>query len=701
MFGLADEVLALVRLLPDGHYFGGESWNDYYHRPQLLVLGLGSPALLEAEWRRLKLRHSRPEYIPGWLACTEYSALDAVRDSVLNNGNKDEAAAFLTEFCRVQAPEAAGPMLDLMMNSKAPKLARQWLDDNPAHAVAGLIPVAGGRGKLAEGAAQFLLEQKKKGAEALIRSCLAGATPDVAEKVRRDVLERTEVVRTPLDEANAPDDLKAALQSAASLKPPAWISPEGLPPVVLGDLVLTADQVRRLLGALTKSTLAEPHALVAAVKTHADAAALDAFAWSVFERWQVEGSPSKDKWAMATLGLLGGDGSALRLTPMVRVWPGESQHQRAVFGLECLRKIGSDVALMQLNGVAQKLPFKGLKAKATEMMEAIAADRNLTRSQLEDRIVPDCDLDERGSRVFDFGPRQFRFVLGAEMKPMVRDPEGKLKTDLPKPGTKDDATLATASVEAWKLLKKQIRDVVKVQAERLEQAMITGRRWTPADFETLLVKHPLMINLVRMLVWGGYDASGKLAATFRVTEERDYADANESTFTLDGLDRVGVVHPLHLSDAERSAWGEIFGDYEIIPPFPQLGRAAHRLEPGEETAKELTRNKGLKIPSITLVGILERCGWDRGIPEDAGIFHSHTKAFEGAGVTAVVEYPGIPVGALIDWDDQEIEKCFFVRGLLTPKMYPDYKNPLPLGQVDPVVISEVLGTLGALASKAK
>jgi hypothetical protein len=357
--------------------------------------------------------------------------------------------------------------------------------------------------------------------------------------------------------------------------------------------------------------------------------------------------------------------------------------------------------MMQLNGIAQKLSFKGLKAKAAEMMEAIAADRNLTRAQLEDRIVPDCDLDERGSRVFDFGPRQFRFVLGTEMKPMVRDPDGKLKTDLPKPGAKDDLALATASVEAWKLLKKQVKEVAKLQAERLEQAMVTGRRWIPSDFETLLVRHPLMTNLVRLLLWGGYDESGRLLRTFRVTEERDYADVNESTASLEGLAKVGVVHPLHLSDAERSAWGEIFGDYEIIPPFAQLGRPVHRLEPEERKAKELVRNKGLRLPAITLVGLLDRHGWARGIPQDAGIFSEHSKAFEGANVTAVIQYDGIPIGGMIDWDDQEVDTCFFVPGIYQPKGYPDHKKALTLGQVDPVVISEVLATLGALAAKSE
>ena len=190
-------------------------------------------------------------------------------------------------------------------------------------------------------------------------------------------------------------------------------------------------------------------------------------------------------------------------------------------------------------------------------------------------------------------------------------------------------------------------------------------------------------------------------STFRVTEERDFADVKEATYRLDGQTRVGVVHPLHLTGDQKSAWGEIFGDYEMIPPFPQLGREVHRLEPAEENAEEIHRNQGIKVPAITLVGILDKHGWNRGVPQDAGLFYEHSKPFEGANVTAVIQYDGIPIGGMVDWDDQEVQKCFFVPGLYTPEMYPDHKNAIPLGQVDPVVISEVLGTLAAIASKGK
>jgi hypothetical protein len=699
--GLHEETRRIVGSIPDEYYPAGQRYYDYCQQPQLLVLGLGDPQLVESEMRRLKLLLQTPDHVRGWIAHTEDSALDLVRDSILAASLKEQAVALLEVLALVKSPRTAPVMLELMLESKAPATARRWLDEQPGHAIPGLIPVAAGRGKAAEAALDYLRAQSRKGHDDFLRENLAAAPPEEAAKVRREVMERAEASIPALDAETTPAWLRTACNEVQTLKPPSWVTPEDLPPILVDGRKLNEVQGQAVFATLAKSPLRSPQALIAALKAHADRRALDAFAWALFQRWLAEGAPAKEKWAMAALGLLGSDDAALKLTPLIRAWPGESQHARAVFGLECLRAIGSDAALMQLNSIAQKLPFKGLKAKAAEMMEAIAKDRSLSRAELEDRIVPDCGLDERGSRVFDFGPRQFHFALGPELKPMVRDEPGKLKADLPRPGVKDDPARAAAAVDDWKRLKKQVREVARVQAERLERAMISGRRWSPADFETLLVRHPLMIHLARLLLWGNYEQAGKLAAAFRVTEEHDYADVNESAYKLEGITRVGVVHPLHLSDEDRSAWGEIFTDYALIPPFPQLGRKVHRLEPSEEHARELLRNRGIKIPAVTLVGILERHGWNRGIPQDAGTFHEHAKPFEGANVTAIIEYDGIPMDDMTDWDDQEVQRCYFVPGLDTPRMYARYEAALPLGEVDPVVVSEVLGTLGALASKGK
>lgn len=177
------------------------------------------------------------------------------------------------------------------------------------------------------------------------------------------------------------------------------------------------------------------------------------------------------------------------------------------------------------------------------------------------------------------------------MKPLVRDEDGKLRNDLPKPAGKDDAKKANAAVADWKLLKKQIREVGKIQAQRLEQAMVIGRTWPVDQFETLLVRHPLMTNLIRLLVWGGLDDKGELLATFRVTEEQEYADDRDEPLTLAKAKALCIVHPLHLSEQQKGRWGEIFGDYEIIPPSRNW---AERRTPWKRTSTSSRRSPGLK-----------------------------------------------------------------------------------------------------------
>src|SRR5262249_51709031 len=186
------------------------------------------------------------------------------------------------------------------------------------------------------------------------------------------------------------------------------------------------------------------------------------------------------KWGLHAVGLVGGDASALKLAPLLREWPGEGFHQRAALGLECLRSIGSETAVMQLNNLAQKGKVKALQKKARTFMAEIASDGGLTAQQLEDRIVPDLGLDDCGSRVFDYGSRRFRLVFGPNLKPLVRDEQGKVKSGLPKAGGQDDPAKVQAAAGDWKLLKKQVSETVKVQAKRLERAMVTQRRWPAA-----------------------------------------------------------------------------------------------------------------------------------------------------------------------------------------------------------------------------
>lgn len=717
-----DELLRLVESWDDDEFISLDRYQLARIRPQEIIFGLKNPQLVETHMRRLGLKLQPPgyslhhslsvrsskniwgsyNYIRAWLAHTEYSALDVIRDTVLDAHPKQLAEQLLITFALVKAPEAAPFMLELMLDSKAPQVARKWLQDNPAHAIAGLIPFAVERGKLADAAIEFLRAMKLKGYTDFIQTCLERESNEIVIKIRSAVLDIQEKAYIPFDKNTTPKWLQESLSTleVASNKKVNWcVDPVELPSIPCGDYCLNYLQIESLLNALRHSRLDSPHPLTIAIKTHANPIELDEFVWKLFERWRADDSPTDEKWAMIAVGLLGGDASAIKLAPSIRIWPGVSQHSRAVLGLLCLQSIGTDIALMQIHGIAQKVKFKGIKQRAQECMEAIATERKMSREQLEDRIVPDCDLDEHGTRMFDFGARQFQFVLSEHLKPMVKDAEGKIKTDLPKPNAKDDREKAENAIAEWKSLKKQVSEILKLQPGRLEQAMVTGRRWQVDEFVTLLVQHPLMTHLVRRIVWGGYDAAGKLIRTLRVTEDRTYADDRDETCELNGLDRIGIIHPLYLSAEQLANWGEILSDYEIMPPFQQIGRSIYALKSGEEIQTEMTRFKAAKVPAIALVGMLDKSDWVRGTPQDAGIFAEHFKPFPSANVTAIVEYEGVPISYPDDWDDQSIERCYFLEGI-SVNIYANRNKAIVLGNVDPLVISEVLRDLTAIAAKA-
>ncbi len=549
---------------------------------------------------------------------------------------------------------------------------------------------------------------RPKGYASLIETCLETLDDDATQSlIRERVLDHQEVPVEPFDEATTPDWLSEALSATGqpiSKKALAWLNTNDPPPLRVGDHRLNDAQMAAMIQTLMSCPVEERCPLLVALRQHVDMKDCDAFAWSLFQSWSEAGSPSKEKWMMGAIGHLGGDACVLKLTPLIRQWPGESQHARAVFGLACLRAIGSNLALMQLSGIAQKLKFKGLKAKAQEFVQAIAEEKGLTRDELEDRVIPDCGLDERGRREFSFGPRSFSFVLGGDLKPMLKDDKGKLRPNLPKPNTKDDADLAVQAEADWKLIKKQIKEVAKLQAERLEQAVITGRRWSVDDFQAYLVNHPLMTHLVQPLVWAVYQDHSR-GATFRVTEERDCADVRDEPLTLDErVETIGLVHPLELDESERAAWGQVLSDYELIPPFLQLGRPIHTLSDDEASQSELARYHGLKLVAPTLVFTLEKLGWIRGKALDGGGFFEHTKYFPSADVTAVVTYDGTVSMGYIDVDEILIlETACFMRGRRAPSwdVGVEQRDRLTLGKVSPIVISEIIADLEVLQSKAQ
>lgn len=698
LLGCPKEIAAFLRHIPDNHYSEKNSGfeHDTYHKPLWLLFGLADRASIRAEGERLNVKLRDAEQAGAWLTVMGAEGLALLGRSICQAHRKPAATALAGVLNNIVAVEMAPIALRIVHESKVPQAGLAWLRAHPRHALVGLVPEAMQPGKPGEPAREFL--------RAAARSAgVPAGDLDLLPAEQREWFAREIVAGLKADlpvaaASEIPPALRFALAHGKIAPFPDWLEPGDLPPLAVGSGRLGLEQVREVLSALRKP-LEEPLPVADLLKAYLDRSVLDAFTWKLFETWLKAGGPAKDKWALAAIGRLGSDALVPRLAPLLREWPGESQHQRAVFGLQTLRALGSDAALMALNGIALKLKYKGLQEKARELMEEIAVSRGLSSEQLADRVVPDCELDARGSRVFNFGPRQFHLSLGPELKPRLRDGAGKFRPDLPTPNASDDAGLAATAVEQWKLLKKVLRDVLKVQSARLEDAMVSCRRWTASEFEALLVRQPVMINLVRQLVFAAYDEAGRALQTFRVTEDQTLAGPDDDSVAAPATDRIGVVHPAHLDAATLSAWKQVLSDYEVLPPFRQLDRPIFQAEPDDLPKRELTRFKGPWIPGIVVFGTLESAQWRRQSPGDGGSFWQHGKYFHAANVTACIRYSGMGVGYFEA--RQQIEEVCFLSGNVRLDGYGTGEGgKREISEVDPIALSETFLVVHALLAKA-
>ncbi|EPM3295817.1 DUF4132 domain-containing protein [Escherichia coli] len=149
---------------------------------------------------------------------------------------------------------------------------------------------------------------------------------------------------------------------------------------------------------------------------------------------------------------------------------------------------------------------------------------------------------------------------------------------------------------------------------------LSHRLWPgePVNFQLFLVEHPLVRHLTRRLIWGVYSTENQLLTCFRVAEDNSYSTADDDLFTLpEGDISVGIPHVLEISPTDATAFGQLFADYELLPPFRQLDRNSYALTEAERNASELTRWAGRKCPSGRVMGLANK-GWIKGTPQDGG-----------------------------------------------------------------------------------
>ncbi|GAA2450396.1 hypothetical protein GCM10010191_80380 [Actinomadura vinacea] len=524
----------------------------------------------------------------------------------------------------------------------------------------------------------------RTGAETLLRTIIADHGDDAVLQAGRaygaEAVRAMEMLRYP-----------------ASMPKPC--APEGLPQVLLRgrDAALPASATRNLTALLLLSKPGRPHSFVEDVIELCDPGSLAEFAWALYDTTELSRDGLVPEDVQFALGRLGDDETVRRVAEVIVGWesscPGPVAARTA---LDVLVAIGSDAALRALNRIVDDPhPSKNVWEQAVYARLRAAEARGLTVARLldrlRDRLVPDFGLDAEGTMTLDYGPRNFRIGFDEQLKPYVIDGTGKHRKSLPKPGPKDDAELAVPAHQSFAELRKGVRAIAAEQRKRLHRAMLTGRDWPMEEFRALYVDHPLLRHLARRLVWiAEHDGT---ATAFRIAEDRSLADIDDKEFVPSPAAAITLPHPVRLDDALH-AWAQLFADYEIVQPFPQLGRPVHRLSEEERATDRLTRFDGAEVPTAGLTRLAQG---DWTLKTAYGDFHNRTRLVyrpEGGGHLVEVRFgPGIGRKISDSALTQRIDRVEHIEiganGIVGD----------PFGNLDPVAASEILADLTDLTAQ--
>jgi hypothetical protein len=197
-----------------------------------------------------------------------------------------------------------------------------------------------------------------------------------------------------------------------------------------------------------------------------------------------------------------------------------------------------------------------------------------------------------------------------------------------------------------------------------------------------------MWHLTRRLVWATFDEAEAVTGSFRVAEDRTFADADDTEITLADDTRVGIAHPLHLDD-QIGAWSELFADYEIVQPFPQLGRDTWALTAEEKLSTVLHRLDDATIATGRVLGLVHR-GWERGEAMDAGVSKSMCRPATGTRVIVLDLDPGIIAGMATAWNEQKVTGVWISNGSAG---WSKSRGDRSFSELDDVTTSELLRDL--------
>ena len=407
------------------------------------------------------------------------------------------------------------------------------------------------------------------------------------------------------------------------------------------------------------------------------------------------------------------------LAGLVRSYMRANPGRRAQFDalVRALYANGGRQALQVLLSIARRHKMAGVQATAAALVQETASERGWSAEELADRTVPTAGFDGDGLLRLSYGDREFTGRLTPDFKIEVSDETGRTRKSLPPARAGEDAETVKAAKKRLSAARKEAKEVLTLQSERLYEAMCASRTWSAREWGELLADHPLVGRLVTRLIWtaaapaadstnpakgSDRDATGDAdpvapadpgtprqtplegeTLTFRPTEDGELLGADDAVVELEPHAVVSLAHRVRLTDEEAAAWRQHLADYGVEPLFDQLSATAPRVAEGQMKMRDL---QGHMTDTFALRGAAVKRGYKRGEVIVAGFFDTYVKDFAALNLTAVLGFTGACL-------PEEKIPC-----ATTGLSFTRRGRPVPLDRVPPVLLAECRADYEALAA---
>jgi hypothetical protein len=360
-----------------------------------------------------------------------------------------------------------------------------------------------------------------------------------------------------------------------------------------------------------------------------------------------------------------------------------------------------DAALAQLARLKARVTFRTTLKAIEKVLDAAAAEAGMSKDALEELGTPAFGF-ERGERRETLG--------GADV--VLRLDGNKVTTtwtnDKGKPVKLPPATVKREHKDELKELKQAAKDaegVVAATKNRLDKLYLDDRSWTLAEWRERYLHHGLVGTIARRLIWSVDETP--------VLFDGDVAtDATGNSVAFGETAEVRLWHPIGTSTDEVVRWRERLASLEITQPFKQAHREVYLLTDAERnTGTYSNRFAGHVLKQHQFNALCASRGWRnqlRLLVDDS--YAPPLRELPAHGLRAEYWVEGIGEDYGNDTNESGVyhhlatdQVRFYQTGAATNYQhagggaYETYgaddvpeNHPLPLEQIPPLVLSEVL-----------